>query len=116
MKNDAILQQINIFSGAAAIVSTGWLIKIRENQYGSLDLPNKYFNPLRLLQLILDNGFCGELLFQVRNTSSQSIYILEGEPIGIITIIEYAHPHFKIVNSVDNPSEKLEPDSTTEIV
>ena len=100
------------FTGASAIVSTGWRIKLKSNQYGSLELPNKYFNPLRLLRFSLEEGFCDELVFQVRNTSQHVVHILENETIGIVSVLEHAQPTFRIVNCIENPSEIVEADST----
>jgi len=86
---------------------------LKSNQYGILELPNKFFNPLRLLRVTLEEGFCDELVFHVRNNSQHVVHILENETLGIVSVVENAHPTFRIVNCIENPNEIVEADSTT---
>lgn len=88
------------------IVPTGWDIRLPDFCYGRLRLLNP---SLSLLHPRLEDEYFGPLQVAVENTSDETIYILQGQPLFILTVLSFRPINYTVVENFLFPNV---PDST----
>lgn len=91
---------LTIPAGCIAVIPTGWEIALPKMSYGKIRLVSGIH--LSLMNDALPEEYCGSMEILLQNNSNRTLYIIEGQPLFILTILSFKPMPFYIVNGLVN--------------